>query len=106
MSEGKDRFIEVECVCIGMGLLKDLKRFWTGDYLTVHEVAEGFETSEIDAKERLESLAYGDGVLKEIRRGVYVPADDVDKKEMVREFNKKFSDLRADLEDELEYLEP
>lgn len=88
-----------------MRLLKDLKRFWTGRYITVTEVAEKFETSEIDAKERLDSLAYDEGVLKEIQRGIYVPGDDIKSEELVKEFNTKFSDLRSELTDELEYLE-
>lgn len=87
-----------------MGVFKDFKRLLTGDYITVRDVAHGYETTDVDARERLDSLVDDDGVLKEIQDGMYVPADDVESEEMVRAFNKKFSDLRSELNDEHDCL--
>lgn len=88
-----------------MGFLKDFKRLMTGKYITVDEVAHGFETTETDARVRLDALV-DDDVLKEIKDGVYVPADSVTKDELVKAFNTKFSDLRSNISDELTHLEP
>lgn len=84
-----------------MGLISDLKQLWNGSYITVQEVAHGYETTEDDAQERLDRLVDEENVLRRLPGERYTPAEHLEGKEgseeMVKAFNQEFSDLREEL---------
>lgn len=84
-----------------MGVLSDLKLLLTGHYLTVQEVARGYETTEEEARERLNRLVDEEDVFRRVSKDKYAPSerieDSEDGAEMIKKFNEEFSDLRKEL---------
>lgn len=87
-----------------MGFFTDFKRLMTGKYITVDEIANQFEMTEIDARVRLDTLVSND-VFKEIQDGVYVPTENIQRDELVDSFQTQFEDLNSEVTDELTHLD-
>lgn len=90
-------FLWFALVPVSMGIRRNIKLLVTGKYITVSEVTKGFETTEEEAKKRLEKLRKEKNVLEKAAPGVYVANSEVSTDELVKEFRSTFSDLRDDL---------
>lgn len=86
-----------------MSFISDVSAWFKGEYITVEEIANGFGTTTLDARQRLTELEE-QGILREIKPSVYVGAVE-DVGVLKDKINQKFSDTQTEDPPELQYLE-
>lgn len=77
-----------------MSIISILKSFWKGKAISVRSVVRLFGVSKIDARVRLNELAYEKGVLREVKKDLFIGVGD--KEEFIEEFESVFQDCIED----------